>query len=182
MKKNQKVSATYSTKFTSLFAAFNESGVFGKLGYGAIILVGWFTFFLNFLFSALAASHSAKAALATDKAVKQEIEAVREGVFAYGKHTLDDNINNNVVNTLVNKAAIAIGGPVEEALADNVKKHTHRALLKRYFKALKIKDKTAILMIKKDGNKLLEKLAKKHGPIIDLEQSVLAKKLAKRAK
>lgn len=182
MKKNQKVHASWRTKQKAMFAAFMEAGVFGKIGLSVIILFSHMALLFSGIFGLLAWSQSAKAAVAGDKVVKKEIDNIREGVFAYGKHTLDDSVNNHVISEGVNMFNIAIGGPVEEALAEHVKKITSQDLIKRYFKALGIKDKTAVLMIRKDGDDLLEKLAKKHGPIIDLEKKVLAKKLAKRAK
>jgi hypothetical protein len=176
------LSSSLQARFLTLQASFAGKGFFGKILSAILMAVALLGFALEMGFLLLSSLFSAVVSITGDKSTVRMAKAVRKNNFKSFKQVLNGALARDGVDNISRTLVSSIGGKLDVKLHEGLDTLTKRSVLKRYFKLLKIKDKSALELIKSSScQKLLTQYDKTYGSVMNLEKTIAAAKVAKKA-
>ena len=176
------LTSSFSARYLELSSSFAGKKFFGKLIVSVLMVLALLAFALEGFFMLLSSLFSAVVAITGDKSTVRMSQGIRKNNPKAFKQVLNGVMARDGLDNFSRIITSSIGGKLDVELHNQLSTLTKRATLKRYFKLLKIKDKSAFVLVKSSScQKLLTQYDKSYGSVMELEQHINAAKVAKKA-
>lgn len=176
--------AGYVSRFLLLVEAFfSGKGFFTKVGM-LVIILGLFipNLAVSVVFFVLIFIFVAVVALMKEKDVNKITKQSSKGVVAFGKYAISGDIGSSLAKSIGDTVVSAIGEKLAIELRLQKLTLSEIGSLTKYFKLLKVKDKTALKFVQANGaKKTLTAYNQAHGSTMKLEGKIQKEKKDKAA-
>ncbi len=173
--------SSFNARFLELQSAFAGKGFWGKLTVSLLMILALFSVVLSVSYLLLSSVFSAVFAAMGDKTTTSTSKAVRKNNLKSYKSVANGKMVENGLDNATRSFVSSVGGKLDLEIHDNLA-FSDRGVLRRYFKLLKIKDKSALELVKSSScQAILDQYNKTHKSVRRLEQTINNDKVLKKA-